>query len=431
MKLLFSMLIALSTTFSSARTLAVVTKTYEEKISEISTEKSAAITKLRNGYLKRLSLVKKEIQGSGNLEKVELADTEIQKIQSETWPLNPLTVNTPSNLKKARKLYTEARFKIENKSAISTVKLVDTMLVFLEKRKIEATKSGKLGEAKAARALLKELETDEVISAVRKIAKQGSLDSKGVPVLRLRRYGDDLEVIVFYDAQGKVSLKSPIENTIEETDGREERGDTPARTLGEFIGAEGFEPAPYVALNQFFTKKDSVAEAAGMHFAQKMGDQVEGQSGLRLTLVEKPSNPFYAIANIFPPASSPGTYRVSCTYFIPAENRNLEGFSLYQGGAVRIGNHVFDKKDQWISKTVEGTSYNKETILRLYPKFRAGQSMVSASGESLVIQHLKVEHTRFSAWIHTRFNEDGESTESNPQSGQQKLFVSNGKILPN
>lgn len=424
-------MIALPVSFSSAKTLAEVTESYEKKVTEILAEKSAANTKLREGYLRRLTLVKKDIQGSGNLEKAELIVFEIQKIQSDIWPLNPLTVTAPAILKKARKLYTEARFKIENKSAVSMVKLADIMLVFLEKRKIEATKSGELGEAQAARALLERLDKDEVISAARILAKQSDIGSRELPALRIRRYGDDIEVIVFYDANGKISFKSPVENTIEETNGKKEKGETSARTLGEFVGAKGYSGSSYTSLDQSFSKKINSANVSLSDFTQNPGYKVSGQIGLQLTLVNNPKNPYYAIKNVFPPVSFPGTYQVTCSYYVPAENRNLNGFALYQGGAVKIGAHDFSVKNKWVSKTVEGTSHNEETILRLYPLLRKGQSLASASGESIVLNHLTIKQIRFSAFIHTRYNQDGESLDHFAKASDQKLFISNGKILFN
>lgn len=415
MKTLFLIPLILTPLLSTAKSVSELADSYGEKRSEITSENEAALSKLNKGYLNRLAKIQASIQKSGKLAMVEMIEAEISEVKLGTWPLHRVTTSSPSPLKKARKLYEKARFDISKKRAVALVSSTDIMLKLLGEEKITATQKGALDEARAARALAR-------------FKKSGS---EAPVALRLRRYGDQIEVLVYYDAAGKVSLKSTIKNTIEETGGRKERGDTTATTLGEFVGAPGYQVDPYIALNHNFGKAGDGVGAAQSDFEKNLRYKVGGESGLQLTLIDKPINPYYAIKNLFPPLTAPGSYRVSCSYYIPTGNKALDGFALYQGGGVRIGEHAFTKRGEWTSHTVEGSSHTQETILRLYPVFKVGQKMIDAAGESLVLGSLKVEHIRFSAFIHSRFNESGELTESFPALVDQELFIKNGKILSN
>lgn len=414
----------------SGKTVEELSAAYQNRIKSSNTKRVESVDKLNAGYLRRLDTIQSEIQKSGKLEEIEQIQKEIQAIQLMTWPLDPLSkkINTP--VKKARKIYSKARFEIEKKHAGRVVELTEIMLGLLEREKISATKNGELREAKDARDLSQKLNNSPDFAAARAITKKSNHQSGGPAAFQIRRYGDDLEVLVHYDANGEVSFKSKISNVIETTDAKREKGETVATILGEFLGAPGYEVHSYTVLDHIYNTKRPVEESSVSSFVLKYATRIADQNGLQLTVSAEPSNAYYAIKNMFPPERTPGTYRVTCSYFIPKGNRSLDSFSLYQNFGKKIENHKFNKKGKWTTRVIESQSYSSESILRLYPHFRENKTLTDAAGESLYLGSLKIEHIRFSAFIHSTFDEDGELQESFVNSSEQQLFATNGKLVP-
>ena len=429
MKSLSLTIVLLSSLLVVGKTVDELALAYQAKVEDLNSKRLASIENLDRGYLRRLGTLKKDVQKTGKLEAVEPIEQEIEKIKAQTWPLDPLPREIASSVKKARKLYSETRFKMEKANAEKVVDLADRMLDFLDKKKISATQVGELQEAKAARDLILSLEADATVAAARALAKISNLAAGGPAAFQIRRYGDHLEVLIHYDANGKVSLKSPVSNVIETTDGRRERGNTTAKTLGEFIGAPGYQVHPYIAFDHSFSSKKPPEGIGSGDFECKYGVPIADRNALRLELSANPKNPNFSIANIFPPNDAAGRYRVICSYYIPQENRNFTGFSIHQNFGEKVGNHIFEKKNQWVSKAVEADSYSTKPTLRIYPKFRAGQTIASGAGEAIYIESLLIEHIRFSAFIHSRFDENGELLNTFTKSADQNIFASNGKIV--
>ncbi|MGC6426481.1 MAG: hypothetical protein ACON5H_05730 [Akkermansiaceae bacterium] len=430
MKTLLTILLVL-TCLLSARTVEELNVSYQGKVDALVLERSGSLKKLNQGYLKRLSTIKVALQKEGELELVEKVQNEISNIEGNIWPLKPLEAEASSSLKKARKLYTDARLKIERKHAGARVTLADTMLALLEKRKVTSTQQGELQEARAARSLIKKLTEDQELKTARVLSRVSKSGSDFVPAVRLRRFGDQLEVLVGYDQSGKISLKSPVQDVQEITGAKKEKGNSAAQSLGQFVGARGFKSTPLVIFQKIFTKQEDASAFSVAGFRADGIKTYEDEKGFTVSLTTASKNSNIAIANILPPKTAPGRYRITCRYFIPSSNSSLIGFSAYQGFGQAIEGHVFKTKGKWSTKTLESDSLNNLHHFRIYPTLKSGKTLVDAANESISIGHLTIEQLRFSAFLCEKFDEDGELLSTWPNEADQKLFISDGKLLPN
>ena len=378
-----------------------------------------------------MSTIKVAIQKEGELELVENVQGEISNIEGNIWPLEPLSVKAPATLKKARKLYTDARLKIEQKHAAGWVALANTMIALLEKQKVTATRQGNLEEAKAARSLAKGLHEDQELKAARMLSKVAAGRNDFVPAIRVRRFGDQLEALVGYDHAGKISLKSPVQDVPEITGFKKERGKSGAQSLGQFVGARGFRTAPVVNFHQKFNKPEDVGAFSGQGFRRDGIKTYDEEKGFTVTLTQTSKNAHLAIAELLPPHTTPGRYRITCRYYLPKSNHNLTGFSIYQGGHPPIEEHVFKTKGKWTTKVLESDSINQHHHFRIYPKLKPGKTLADCANESISIAELRVEQIRMSAFLCEQFDEEGVLLMSWPSESEQKLFISDGKLLPN
>ncbi|MDB4295242.1 hypothetical protein N9908_03260 [Akkermansiaceae bacterium] len=428
MKLLLSLIFLLSLPIASGASLDELNASYESQLLRIASAKEERLNRLRNGYQGALEKIRLGFQKAGRLDEVLLCKKEDDLITANKWPLPRLSEGTPSEIVSSRKLFLKSYHQAEKTAAKGIVDTADKMLRALERRKTRSTKAGKLDEAQEAMNLGLKIEKDPAIVAARNFLERSRLDGSSPAAVRIRRSGDQIEVIVRYDLDGKISMNSKIENVVEETDGKKEKGDTTAKVLGEFVGAKGYQAHPYTAYHQNF-KKGELGAMTVSSFDLKSPFRVDGEFGVKITVPEKALNSHLAIPFALPTNVYPGAYRVTCRYFIPEENVKLKGFYFHQGFGAPVEDHFFKTKGEWVTKTVSSDTLNEHHYCRLYPHVESGTKLTDYAGDSIVLGEIKVEQTSFTAYLHSRFGADRQVVESFPASAAQKIFISAGKLL--
>lgn len=429
--LLPSLLLIATSVLSLARSVDEVKEKFLKRKLELESIQETSLTKLKIGYLKRLSTLKVGSQKAGKLDEIELLEKEEQQIQQDRWPLAPLQEDSFSLFKSSREKYEARRIGIEKEFATSFVSFCESIVPYLEKRKIELTKTGALGEARKAKNLADEILQSPAFVAAKNLQKQGEAKNNDgiLPALRIRRFGDQLEVLVSRDLKGNISLASPVTNVVEETYGKKELGETIARTLGEFVGAKGYEVAPYRAYHAQYDRAKSSAGIYPTGMKLKTAVEESSRKGLKITLINDGKPPVLLVRNVLPNHTVRGQYRVSCTYFLPRESESLQGFILCQGQGDPIGGHHFRVRDKWTTKVLESATLNHHYNLALLPELKSGKIVAEAAGEVLYLETLSVDQIVFSAFIHTRFDDAGNAIETFPNFRDQPAFVSNGYLV--
>jgi hypothetical protein len=429
LKISFTIYLTICSIGASALTLDELDSAYQAQILRVSQEKEKSLDQLRRSYLKSLGRIEIEFQKAGRLEDVLLVRKQIELVESKVWPFPRQGEGDPTQLVAGRKLYDKAHIDRVRVSSEKRVEAGKTMGNALEEQIVNLTKAGDIDQATEAKKLLEETEVDQSLRDAMDFLARAGRNSSGPPACRIRRFGDGIEVMVRYDKSGKISLESPIENVIEITGGKRERGSTKAKVLGEFVGSKGYEPDPWIVFQNDLD--ENYEGLAFTSFSKQLNVKADdGESGLEIKLIPNPVNPHIALSNphVLPPLQDAGTYQITCSYYLPKDNKGITGFSWYQGPAL-IKKFIFDKEGTWTTKTVESDSINEVHQLRLYAKFKAGTAPPAAAGDSIFLKKLQVKQTTFSTYIISKYDKYGELTESFPDSTTQKKLTLAGVLV--
>jgi hypothetical protein len=327
-----------------------------------------------------------------------------------------------------RSKYVELRNQVLKTHAETVTELFGKLEEVLKIQETELTKAGQIDDAIAAKQTRETLATTVGIDNLRELVKQGGLPGRAPPALRLRRYGDNLEVLVLPDRSGKVSMESPVQNVREETGEKKELGDTKAKVLGEFVGAKGYTADPYVSYHQIFNGKEAKGITLG-ELTPEFRHEVETQKGMKLSYELGAKNPHGAFPGILPPLPNKGSYRISTRFFVPKNNHAVSGILfVHAGGGKWVGGKL-ESAGKWVTSEVSGESSSDSPTLLFYLTIRDGQTVVDAAGDYIVLGEIKVEHTRFSACLQKKFGPNGAILESNDDPLKQPLYISNGAFV--
>ncbi|MDB4723091.1 hypothetical protein OAF11_03470, partial [Akkermansiaceae bacterium] len=368
-------------------------------------------------------------QKAARLDDALLVKGEIDLVGKATWPLPPLEKKAPADLVAARKLYFKTHLGYLKNSSSQIVKIADRMEELLTKTINDLTKEGNLEGAKGARAYQESLKKDPKIKEARTFLTRVRRDGSSPVALRLRRAGDHIEILVRYDSGGKISLQSPVENVVEITGGKGEKGETKARLLGEFIGSADHEVDSYVALDKTFSDRKfspMTATELELGFRKKEGDE----AGVQFTTIANPVNNHAKFGSCLPNLAEQGTYRVQVRYFLPKTNREMDGFVLVHSVGGALAESEATVRGAWTTLDFQATAVNEHRNLLFYPKYNPNASKPYEGGDSVIIASIKVTHTKFSAFIVERLDTDGAVSETFPEAGAQPAFARNGKFIP-
>jgi hypothetical protein len=387
------------------------------------------LAKLTKSYQAALERVLDKIKTAGDLDAALPIHQELVAIKQVPGDLPPLPDTAPADLKSLRTTYQDSRFQILKTHATTLDGLADKMEAALKSRESELTKAGKIADAVAARVTREDLEKDADIRAARDLLKLGGVGGKGKPALQLRRYGDNLEVLVFYDRRGKISMDSEVENVREKTGDGRELGDTQAKVLGEFVGAKGYDVDPYVSFHHVFNTKDP-GKMAVNQMASQYGFAIEETKGVRLAYEKTSKYPYCHLGNVIPPETYNGTYRFSASYFIPSSNRHVSGFQLIQGegGGPPVGGVRFETRGKWTNAAATSESVNASPNLVLVLIKPSSVKFADATEDFVVLAEVKIEHLKFTAFVQQRIGDSGqpENEQRDPQT--QPVFITNGEF---
>ena len=384
--------------------------------------------KLDASYVGALQRQLEKVKATGKLETAIPFNDEIQAVKKGLAPLPPLTAAAISELRNMRGKYLESRDKILKEHAGSVVPLSDKMERELKSQEIALTKDGKLEEALAAKRLREALAGDADILAARDLVKYSGQSGNGPAAYQLRRYGDNLEVLVFRDRSGNVSMDSPVVNVREKTAPKKELGNTSAKVLGEFVGAKGYRADPYVAYHHVFDGIDA-GRFVWSEIIPAFKQTEAGEKGQRLSLKALAANPHGSLADVLPPTASKGTYRISCRYFIPKSNRAVNGFIFVHGAGAAIANHTFDKVGKWDTAEITGESTQASRDMLVYLSIPQAKKELDPTGDAVVLGELKIEYLGFSAFVQQKFGDHGEPLNGSDDPQKQTLLISNGQFV--
>jgi hypothetical protein len=411
-----------------ADTLGRLHKSFMERYDEANSKRDDQLRQLDQSYLAALLRQQDKAKASGKLDAVLPWVGEIQSIKTGANPLPDLAEGAPGELKQMRAKHAESRDRIIKSHAIAITGLADKMEQALKSQESELTKAGKIDEALAAKHMRETLAGDQAIRSAGDLLKLGGPAGTDRPALRIRRFGDNLEVLVLYDRSGKVSMDSPVQNVREETGGKKELGDTKAKVLGEFVGAKGYTVDPYNAYHQVFDGRD-LGNFGLTEIVAEFQHEENDQKGVRLSLKPQPVNPHGSFGPILPPNAAKGTYRISTRYLVPKSNRAVSGFIFVHGIGSPIGGKKFEKNAKWTSEEVVGASSNDTGTLLFYLTMEDGAKAADAGNDSIVLGELKVEHIGFSAYLLSRIDSNGRPAETVTDPAKQPLFISNGDFV--
>lgn len=428
-------LLALAATLALAasalsQSLDVLQQSFMAKYDALNRDRDQKLEKLTSGYSAALTRLLDELKASGNLDAVLPVRDELTAVERNTWPLPDLPNTANPRLRDLRTKYADAHDKATKSHAADLVALVDKMQALLKDKEAELTKKGDLDGALAARKMGQTLDDDPALMEAREqvLLRRASGGSK--PAMQIRRFGDNLEVVVHYDRHGKVSMDSPVTNVRERTAPGRELGDTKATTLGEFVGAKGYNTEPYVTFNQSFDQRD-IGSLIPWQMAVKPGYAVAGRKGLRVSYSPNAKTPYLHFRNTVPPASAPGTFRVSISYFLPKTNRLVSHFILMQGesGGSPLGGVLFNANDDWVDGVAESHSVTDSTniVLCFQPFTAVGRP--DAAADYVVLEKVRIEQFRFSAYLQKRLSPDSQIVHEQSDPSKQSLAVSNGVVL--
>ncbi|MEN8846926.1 MAG: hypothetical protein ABF377_02475 [Akkermansiaceae bacterium] len=428
MKTLLLAIGILSLGSASALTLEELQKSFRVKRLKIENEEKTESLRLGQNYTKALSKIQVNYQKAGHLDRVLMVQKEIEVVGSATWPLPPLNEEAPSELSRSRKIFFKQALTIRQDAAKSIIKVTDKMDKLLGDKVIGLTKSGDLEGAQATKKYKESLAQDPQLVAARSLLKSVRADGSSLVALRIRRAGDNLEVLVRYDSSGKISMKSPIENVIEHTGGKDQKGETKAKTLGEFLGAKGYTVDPYTSYSSDLSK-GKLGEMRATSLELDFGKEDSGGSGTRIKLSLNPQNPHINFSKVLPPLLEKGTYRVQVRYFVPKENKAVVGIQFAQGVGPIPGS-ITTKKGKWEDLDFTAVSANEHVGLLFYLKSDPIAANPSNLEEYVSISRVTISHQSFTAYIVDRFDKDGAATQISAEPEDQKILAENGALLP-
>jgi hypothetical protein len=393
-------------------------------------DRDLQLKKLDASYLAALDRQVEKTRATGKLDAVIPLIEEVQAVKAGTDPLPELPEAASLELKQMRGKHAEARAKILKSHAEAIASLADKMEAALKTKETELTKAGKFDDALAAKKMRENLEKDQTIGDARDLLRFGGGSSLGRPAMQIRRYGDNLEVLVHYDRSGKISMDSPVSNIRERTDPGRDLGDTKATTLGEFVGAKGYKADPYVSLNESFDGSENEKVAAYM-MKLNPGFAIADRKGARLSFVAEAKSSYLHLRNTVPPKSVPGAFRIETSYFIPKTNHHVHKFVLIQGeaGGAPLGGVTFDQLDQWTRTTAESESVAESPNVLLSFQPHSAVGLPDALNDFIVLESLRIEQIRFSAFLQKRIDPSGKPIDEITDPTKQALIIRNGILI--
>jgi hypothetical protein len=294
----------------------------------------------------------------------------------------------------------------------------------LKEKILSLTKSGNLEEAQGAQVLLKKIQEDPELATARELPSRVMQSGKSRAGFIVRRNGDNLEVMVRYDSKGKISLKSPVENVVEQTGGKREKGKTSARTLGEFVGVGAEDTERHIALD--YTPEDgklTPEEVIGVdvNFQNDEGTVYEIKRGTK--------NAYLGFSNLLGTLSSPATYRIFGELKIPKGNNALSGLFFKHGNSTGtiIGEQIIGSGN-WETVIREGAGGSILPLFRIHFSGFKLSEINRAWGDKVVLKNLRVEFIKFSAHIVEQYGDSGEAIIAEKNPSRQRLLVTNGVL---
>ena len=418
--------ITLSAANAPAQSVDQLRQSFDQRCEQAATSRDDQLDKLSKSYQAALERLLEKTKTAGNLDATLPIHQELEALKQGTATLPPLPDNV-GELKPMRAKYLDTRQQILKTHATALVGLADKMEATLKAREAELTKSGKIADAIAARETREGLAKDPGVRSARDLLMLGGAGGKGRAALQLRRFGDNLEVVVFHDRLGKISMDSPVENVREKTGDGKELGNTKAKVLGEFVGAKGYTVDPYVAYQHTFNTKD-LGGLELFEILPEFNHEVEKSKGLKLSLKPGAVNPYGYFGKVLSGNAAKGTYRISCRYFIPKSNRALSGFRFVQSAGPPIGDCCFDKKGEWtIGEATSASSHEVDTLF-LYLDLIPGRTVADAKDDWVALGDVKVEHLKFTAYVQQRFGDSGRPEQEQKAPLQQPIFITNGEV---
>lgn len=427
-RILLILITLLSAQALQALDVAGLESAFAKRREVIDQKKTDAINRLSQGYLQALAKLATQFQKAGDLDRYELIGAEKKRIENKEWPLPDLPEKISRGTRNLRQVYRKTYLNHNLEWATATTSAATKMLRLLEKKKSDLTKEGQLAEARKAQALIEELKNDVEISKARDLSSRLSETGKAKPAFVIRRGGDDLEVLVRYDETGKLSYDSPVENVVEQTGVVKDKGETVAKTLGAFLGAEGYPSVGYLLLDIPASKRWEFSELVGCSL--KKNQEAEGTKGDALVISPRAKNAYARIKGVLVPSDGSLTHRVTTTYIVPSENKLVDGFNLQHGGAqgTKIG-APFQTIGKWVTETREALASTDSDILTIYFRGPSFSQLPMAAGDKIMISNFRVEISRFPAYIVESFGEDGQEKDKFTKRSAQKILARNGKLI--
>ena len=420
------LMIAILTLAAAAQTVDSLRQGFDQRCEQAANARDEQLGQLTTSYQAALTRLLEKIKSTGKLDAALPIHQELEALKQVTVELPPLPA-AATDLKPLREKYLDSRQQILKTHATTLGSLADKMEAALRAREADFTKAGKIPDAVAARETREELERDPDVRSARDLLKLGGSSGKPRAAMQLRRYGDNLEVIVFYDRLGKISMDSPVENVREKTGEGKELGDTQAKVLGEFVGAKGYAVDPYVSFQHTFNTKDP----SGLVLAEitpEFNHEVDKSKGLKLSYQAGGLNPYASIGKVAPPNAAKGSFRITTRYYLPKSNRVLTGFYFVHGAGGPIGGVKFEEVGKWTTgEAIAESNHETEGVL-FYLGLPPGRKPAEAAGDFIVLGELKVEHVKFTAYVQRRIADSGRSEQEQTDPVQQPVFIVNGQI---
>lgn len=411
----------------AARTVDELKVAYEVKILTLGRNYRTDLEKLADGYVRALDQVQEKLQKAGRLEDVLKIVEEKKDLKADRWPLAILDDSAPTDLLRFRKIYETSRIRVDREHASAVIETADKMRELLEGQMKSLTREGNIAEAKKAKELLEAIGSDEEIKAARELVQRVRLNQNAPVAYRLRRSGDNLEVLVRFDKSGKVSLDSPVENVVEITGGRADKGKTKATVLGEFVGAKGYEVDSFVSYENSNDEVEPPLNAVSFQLESRF--EYEGRKCLKITMPEKAPNPRVEWFQVLASEASASLIKIDFWYHIPKENGKVEAFSFHYGMATPIERKVFDTKGRWVQESLTTSSLNKWDTLRFYVRNMSGSGKTFDGGnESVYLDDLRVTFLSFAAHIVERYEGGKPVGKPIEEPSAQPAFILEGKL---
>ena len=412
-----------------ARTLDELKVSYEVKMLELKNKHTRALDKLVTGYLGALERVQKKFQEGGRLGDVLKVTKEKEDLKNKAWPLPKLEKSLPADLVKLRKVYEKTRILVERENATAIVEVAIKMDGLLEKQTETLTKAGRIAQAKKAKVQRETIAADPKIVSSKNLLERVRLDQNAPVAMRIRRSGDHLEVLVRFDKSGDFSMDSPVENVVEITGGKKQKGETKATVLGEFVGAKGYQVDPYVA---FESDLDDVLTPPmqAVSLEVKPGVTYEERKCLRIKMGPVAPNPRIEWPNLLEPETSASVVKLNFHYLIPLENQKLRGFAFHQGLLAPLDGQVMTTRGRWVGKSIVAESVNNNANLRFYFEGLSGGGKTFNGGNEVVyLDDLKVTFQQFSAHSVATYKEGKVASKPVTDAEAQKSIILSGRLI--